>query len=165
MPRISYLTTRAHNSFAHAHELAEQLGHDALTPVHLAIAIVRQKGIPCAVLHSLGVPLDVLEYELQQQLPPEGPPRPPATALEWTARDQRLVHGARAEARDLGTEFYGTEHLLLALLKDDAALAAQVFATHGVRVADLRLTQTAVCTWNPECGQVSMPAAPCAWRP
>src|SRR5688500_172478 len=118
MPRVPYLTTRAHNAFARAHDIADQGGHAEVTPIHLGIAIMGEKGTPLAALHNLGVPFDALERELSQHLPTAGTPRAAATARSWTAWDQQVIESAREEAREMETEFYSTEHLLLALVRD-----------------------------------------------
>jgi len=62
MPRRPYLTTRAHKVFASAHDLAERLGHDDVTPVHIALGLVREgRSLAIAALFNHGVPLDVLD--------------------------------------------------------------------------------------------------------
>jgi ATP-dependent Clp protease ATP-binding subunit ClpC len=43
-----------------------------------------------------------------------------------------------AESRELGTAYYGCEHLLLALARDDTSAPARVLARHGVCYADAR---------------------------
>jgi ATP-dependent Clp protease ATP-binding subunit ClpC len=138
MPRLPYLTTRAHNVFALAHDIADRLGHDDVTPVHLAIAVIRQTGVPVGALYNLGVPLDVLEHELDQHLPAAGTARPATAARSWTPWDQQMIDKARREARELGTEFYGSEHLLLALVRDSTGALTQVLAQHGVTHDNLR---------------------------
>ncbi len=49
-----------------------------------------------------------------------------------------MIQRAKEEADELGTEFYGTEHLLLAVVRDGSSAPAQVLAKHGVRHDDLR---------------------------
>ncbi len=138
MPRLPYLTTRAHNVFALAHDIADRLGHDDVTAVHLAIAVVRQNGVPVGALYNLGIPLGVLERELEEHLPAAGIARPATPVRSWTPGDQQMIDKARSEARELGTEFYGSEHLLLALVREGAGDAAHVLAKHGVRYDNLQ---------------------------
>ncbi|WP_436798847.1 Clp protease N-terminal domain-containing protein [Micromonospora profundi] len=56
----------------------------------------------------------------------------------FTDRARSVVRRALEEARDEGQRPVGTEHLLLALLADDAGLASRVLADAGVRADDLR---------------------------
>lgn len=139
MPRRPYLTTRAHEVFALAHDVAEQRGDVALTAAHLALGLLRERqGIPTYVLSARGVPLDVLGEELTATLPPSGSPRAAPAVRSWTPEDEVFVAQAIREASELGTEFYGAEHLLLALLRDPEGVVARVLAPHGVGYADVR---------------------------
>ncbi|MFI7607485.1 Clp protease N-terminal domain-containing protein [Micromonospora sp. NPDC049366] len=56
----------------------------------------------------------------------------------FTDRAREIVRRARDEARAEGKRPVGTEHLLLALLADEASLASRVLTEGGVRAADLR---------------------------
>lgn len=138
MPRVPFLTTRAHTVFALAHDIADRLGHDDLTPVHLALAVIRRTGVPVGALFNLGVRVDALEHDLQEHLPAAGTGRSATTPRSWTPWDHQMIDEARLQARELGTEFYGSEHLLLALVRDSAGAPAQVLAKHGVGYDNLR---------------------------
>jgi ATP-dependent Clp protease ATP-binding subunit ClpA len=139
MPQRYFLTTRAHRVFAMAHDLADQLGHDDVTPLHFALCVVREgRSVAVGALLRLGVPLAVLERELEAGLPPGGAPRLPASERTWSATDERMIEQALAEAGELGTEHYGCEHLLLAVLRDRAGAPAQVLARHGVGLDEAR---------------------------
>jgi ATP-dependent Clp protease ATP-binding subunit ClpC len=138
MPRLPYLTTRAHKAFAFAHDLADRLGHDSVTPMHLGVAILRQQGLPFAALHRLNVPVDLLEHEFADHLLASGAARPATATRDWSEWDHQLIESAREEARELETEFYGTEHLLLALVRESATAPAQLLARHGVSYDSLR---------------------------
>ena len=139
MPRRPYLTTRAHEAFALAHDLADRRGHEVLTPAHLALGVLQDgRGIVAHLLAVRGVPLDALARELEAELPAPGAPRSPPSARRWTPDDERFVEQAVREARELGTEYYGCEHLLLALLRDPAGAPARALARHGIRFEDLR---------------------------
>ncbi|WP_354642549.1 Clp protease N-terminal domain-containing protein [Kitasatospora camelliae] len=64
----------------------------------------------------------------------------------FTAAARRVVTGAQDEARELGHERIGTEHLLLALLREPADPAAAVLVEMGLdhptaRAAVVRLTR------------------------
>lgn len=138
LPRRPYVTTRAHEVFERAHALAERLGHDGVTPVHVALGLVhRGPGVVDAIL-SQTAPLNVLERELETCLPPPGSPRAPAREPSWTPGIEQMVERATAESRDLGVEFQGPEHLLLALLRDQEGAPARALARHGVGFADVR---------------------------
>ena len=139
MPRRPYLTTRAHEAFSLAFDVARQHGEDEVTPLHLTVGILREgRGVAVGMLHERGVPLDDVAQELEAVLQTRpAVARANASAYEWTPGAERLVAAAQSEARLLGTEYYGVEHLLLAMLRDEASASTQVVARHRVRAADI----------------------------
>ena len=159
------LTDHAHEALSLAHELAEGLNHDGVTAMHLALGICRHgSGAAAAVLHNLGVTLDDVVRELEAELPglekghranpavPHSIPleiidaagnavrstTPPAHEHSRHRSDGKFIDQARLEAAELIMPFCGTEHLLLAILRDDRSLPAQLLARHGVRFEDVR---------------------------
>ena len=58
----------------------------------------------------------------------------------FTDRARRTVTNAQEEARALGHGYIGTEHLLLALLREEDGIAARVLAATGVTHEDVRAT-------------------------
>lgn len=138
LPRRPYVTTRAHEVVEHALDLAEELGHDDVTLVHVAIGIVREGHSVAAQLLNEAVPLDVLERELVAQLPPPGTGRLPRREHAWTPAAKEVLAQATDDSLGLDTEFFGCEHLLLALLREETGAPAQVLARHGVHFEQVR---------------------------
>ena len=66
LPVRPYLTTRARAVFSFAHDLADRLGHDDVTPVHVTIGLLNEgrKIAGQLILYGRGLPRDVLEREL-----------------------------------------------------------------------------------------------------
>lgn len=56
----------------------------------------------------------------------------------FTDRARQVVHGARAEAKQLGHSYIGTEHLLLAMLDLDGGIAHDVLVEAGVNADAVR---------------------------
>ncbi|HJP59705.1 MAG TPA: Clp protease N-terminal domain-containing protein [Gemmatimonadaceae bacterium] len=137
MPARSGVTMRTHDVFAIAHNLAARLGHSEVTSVHILLAILREGRSPAVLaLHNRGVRLKALEQDLEQHLPRS------TAAFEadhvWTASDVAILHNAADEARELGHEYQGCEHILLAMLRDPQSVPAVVLARHEVRFRDAR---------------------------
>jgi ATP-dependent Clp protease ATP-binding subunit ClpC len=57
----------------------------------------------------------------------------------FTERARQVVVLAQGEARTLGHNYLGTEHLLLGLLREEEGIAARVLAARGVTVEDVRV--------------------------
>ncbi|MGH7469828.1 MAG: Clp protease N-terminal domain-containing protein [Longimicrobiales bacterium] len=70
--------------------------------------------------------------ELDAQLGSPGRPAADAVAIPPTPGEKQLIQKAAAEARQRNDDFMGTEHLLLALLREAGSPTAQVFSRHGV---------------------------------
>ncbi len=105
MPRRPWLTTRASEVFALAHDLVDELGHDDVTPVHMALGLVRKgPNVAVGALFNRGVPLDVFERELEALLPHRerralrygSAPGLAATSISSTRRGSRPAHSARS---------------------------------------------------------------------
>jgi ATP-dependent Clp protease ATP-binding subunit ClpA len=100
---------------------------------------VREGQSPAVVvLYYLKVQLDVLERDLEAELPPPQTLPVAVGELTWTASDGEMLQRAATEARLLGHEYQGCEHLLLAFLRDASSTPAIVLARHGVRFDNAR---------------------------
>ena len=134
-----HLTERARDVLARAHDLADRRGDADLTAAHVALGLLAEgQSVAVYVLSARGVPLNALARELTAALPAPGPPRAAPAIRGWTPADEAFAAQARREASELDTPYYGAEHLLLALLRDRTAAAAQVLARFGVGFEDAR---------------------------
>jgi ATP-dependent Clp protease ATP-binding subunit ClpC len=133
------LSERARVVVRRARASAARLGHDAVTPLHLALGLLEEgRGVAAAVLERRGITLDDLARELAGALP--APPARPARGAHrpLTEAAEAVLARAGAEARSLGHGYVATEHLLLALLRAADTIPAQALARRGVRYADAR---------------------------
>lgn len=126
------LTTRTRIALAIARGIGASRGDDELTPTHIALGLLREGENPAvAALWHAGVPLPALRRELEAELGAPHRPQPHEAALPSTPGEQRLVDLASAESRLRDDKYLGTEHLLLAMLRDAGTPTAQAFARHG----------------------------------
>ncbi len=139
MPPRPYLTERAHEVLALAHDLADRRGDATLTPAHVALGLLEEgQSVAVYVLAARGVPLEALARDLAAELPASGTPRAIPAVRGWTPEDEAFFAQAMRAAREMDTPFYGAEHLLLALLRDRTGGPAQVLARHGIGFEDAR---------------------------
>lgn len=139
MPLRGWVTDRTHDVFAKAHALAQRLGHDEVTPVHVTISILDEGTNVAALilLHSCRVPRDSVVIDLEAQLPAPGNPLT-AGHLAWSPSDEHMLSRAAEEARDLGHQHHGCEHLLLAFLRDTTVGPGVILARYGVDFSRVR---------------------------
>jgi ATP-dependent Clp protease ATP-binding subunit ClpC len=130
---ITYpFTNRTYVSLSIARGIAAGSGHDDLTATHIALGILREaENGAVAALHHGGVALRNLRHDLEADLPPRGHPRFGEVVLPATPGEQQVVELALAEAATLNDEYLGSEHLLLAILRDPSTPVAQTFSRHG----------------------------------
>ena len=134
---IRRLTGRGRRVIQHAELEATRLGHDAVGPGHVLLAILESPQTAAArVLRDSGVELEALRDTLVNALPPgfvRADGRRPLSA-----RGRNLLRSAALEAERMGVRFIGTEHLLLGALANAGRLTSGALAAAGVEFRALR---------------------------
>ncbi len=121
-----------------AREESRRLGHEYVGTEHLLLGMLScDDAVAVAVLRKLDVDLDGLRAGIVAALKP-GTADAPAADLPYTSRAKKVLELATVEARELGHGYVGTEHLLLGLVREDQAIAAQVLKSHGLTLEGLR---------------------------
>jgi ribosomal protein S18 acetylase RimI-like enzyme len=84
----------------------------------------------------------------------------PAGQIPFTPRAKKVLELSLLEARELGNQHIGTEHLLLGLVREGEGVALQVLRTLGVDADDVRRTVITILSGDPE-----RPPGPLVLRP
>ena len=131
-------TERARRVIILAREEAERYHHEYLGTEHILLGILKDGGgIAITVLQKLGVDLKQLKQEVERNLP-----RSLNTLvvgeIPFTPKAKKVLEFAVEEARLMGHNYIGTEHLLLGLLKEKDGVAFKVLNTFGVRLVETR---------------------------
>lgn len=133
-------TQRARNTVIHAQEEAREMKHPAIGTEHILLGLLREgEGVGAKALMNLGLDLENVREEIkkylgQNQSASEGPDGD----LPITPRAKKVFNTAFDEARLQGVNYVGTEHLLLAILREEEGIASQVLLSMGVKLDDLR---------------------------
>ncbi len=131
-------TDRARKVMALANQEAQRLNHEYIGTEHILLGIVKEgSGVGATVLKNLGVDIKQLRREVEK-LVRSGPNMITMGKLPQTPRARRVVEYAIEEARALGHNYVGTEHLLLGLLRETEGIAAQVLMNVGLKLEDVR---------------------------
>ena len=113
-----------------AAEEASKLGSDYLGTEHLLLGIAHEKDSAGGkILNSLGVTVEAVEPLLVGEGKSGFFSR---RELYVAPRTKRVLEMAEEEANDLGNSFVGTEHLLLAILREGSGVAIQILEHFGV---------------------------------
>ncbi|MEG5064747.1 ATP-dependent Clp protease ATP-binding subunit [Microcoleus sp. B3-A4] len=124
-------TEQAIKAIMLAQEEARRLGHNFVGTEQILLGLVGEgTGIAAKVLLDMGLNLKEARNEIENIigrgsgfLPPEIP---------FTPRVKRIFETALNEARQLGHNYIGTEHILLGLIQDDEGVAAKVLQNLGI---------------------------------
>jgi len=131
-------TERARRVIILARGEAEKYQHEYLGTEHLLLGIVREgTGTAIAVLKNLEFSQKQLESELVARMPPTENVLT-LGEIPFSPQAKKVLELSVEEARLLGQNYIGTEHLLLGLIKEDSGIAAQVLKSFGLSLTMLR---------------------------
>jgi ornithine carbamoyltransferase len=126
-------TERARKTVFFAQEEAGNLGENYVSTEHLLLGLIREGDTVAArVLDRLGVSRGRIRVEIERQVV-RGDGRL-SQDMQLTPRAKRVIDLAYDEARQLGNNYIGTEHLLLGLLREAEGLAGRTLVKLGVEL-------------------------------
>ena len=125
-------TESARKAIEYARDEATRLRHDYIGTEHLLLGLIRLgEGRAVDVIQNLGVDLADLKGSIEEVVQPSGGTMTMGQ-LPLTARAKKTLEVSGQEARALKSKDIDTEHIMLALLKDEEGVAAQVLSTYEV---------------------------------
>ncbi len=125
-------TERARKAIEFARDEAARLRHDYIGTEHLLLGLIRLgEGTAVEVIANLGLDLADLKASIEEVVQPAGGTMTMGQ-LPLTARAKKTLEVSGQEARALKSKDIDTEHILLALLKDEEGVAAQVLSTYEI---------------------------------
>jgi len=135
---FEHFTERAIKSIMLAQEEARRLGHNLVGTEQVLLGLIGEgTGIAAIVLDDLGVNLDAARIEVENLIGRGN--RLVPTELPFTPKAKRIFEQSYQEARQLGHNYIGTEHLLLAITQDKEGVAAKVMDNLGVDLTKVRI--------------------------
>ncbi|MDP4281593.1 MAG: ATP-dependent Clp protease ATP-binding subunit [Bacteroidota bacterium] len=114
-------------------EEAVRLGNDYIGLEHLFLGIIREgEGLAIKILRSLGVDLSNLRKSIETAVATHKDQIPNADNLPLIKQAERALKITYLEAKWFNSELIGTEHLLLAILKDENNLVTKTLTNYNV---------------------------------
>jgi len=130
-------TDRARRVVVLAEEEARLLRHNAVGPEHLLLGLLHEgEGVAARALESLGINREAVRQRVEQLIG-EGQQAPGGHIL-FTPRAKKVLELSLREAMALGHNYVGTEHILLAMLREGDSVAAQALTGLGIGHAQVR---------------------------
>jgi ATP-dependent Clp protease ATP-binding subunit ClpC len=135
---VNRFTERARKVIILANEEARRFNHDYIGTEHILLGLIREgEGVAAAVLQKMGVSLENIRLEIEKLVQP-GPTTQIIGDIPFTPRAKKALELAAEEARALGHNYIGTEHLLLGLIREGEGVASQVLLNLGLDLNSVR---------------------------
>ena len=135
MAMFGRFTERAQRAILLSQEEAKSLKHNYVGTEHLLLGLIAEgEGVAAKALSKLGATLDRARGEVISAI---GQGEYGADILGFTPRTKRIFELGFVEARNLGHNYVGTEHLLLGLLEEGEGVAIVVLKKLGVDIDKL----------------------------
>src|SRR5450759_1437459 len=137
MDRFDKFTDRARKVLTLAQDEAQRFNHNYIGTEHLLLGLVREgEGVAARVLENMNVELPKVRTAVEFIIGRGD--RPVVGEVGLTPRAKRVIELAIDEARRLGHNYIGTEHLLLGLVREGEGIAAGVLESLGVSLEKVR---------------------------
>lgn len=136
MYRFNGFTEKANHAMNLAIFGAEELGHTYVGSEHILLGLLKEgSGVAAVVLDELGVYSDELESLLKSEIGTG--PKSSLSTTDFTPRTKRVLQNAVMQAANLGHNYVGTEHLLLALIGETDSYAVRFLNELGANTRDI----------------------------
>lgn len=129
-------TEKANKALNLAIAVASQLGHTYIGSEHILFGLVAEgSGVAATLLAKKNVTKEIVEEKLETTIGKGVPSH--VTPADFTPRTKRILEMAIAESRRLGHSYVGTEHILMAMLKEQDSYGVLFMRELNVNTKDL----------------------------
>ncbi|MBR4443761.1 MAG: ATP-dependent Clp protease ATP-binding subunit [Clostridia bacterium] len=135
MAFFARFTERAQRALLAAQKEAASMRRSYVGTEHLLLGIMRDPGRAGVILNAVSI--DAVRSVVLQMVG-EGDETGSPKSMSYAPRTKKVLEQSAKEARDLGQNYVGTEHLLLALLFEREGVAAQALIRLGMNLNEAR---------------------------
>ena len=122
---IYKFTSRAKKAIELAQDIAVSLGHNYIGTEHILYGLVKEgAGVASKVLQNQGITAEDVESKIVEMIGKEVITG--TDTLGFTPRTKRVIENSFIEARKLGYDYIGTEHLLMGILREGDSIAVRI---------------------------------------
>ena len=131
-------TDRGRRVIIYAKDEAEKRNNDYLGTGHILLALLREEdGIPVTILKKMGLSIDEIRFEVEKNLP-IGANILTFGEIPFTPRAKKVLEFSIEEARLLGHNYIGNEHILLGLIREEEGIGGQILRNLGANLLGAR---------------------------
>jgi len=128
---------RARRVVVLAQEEARILNHNYIGTEHILLGLIREgEGLAARALESLGISLEAVRQQVEQII--GRGQQAPSGHVPFTPRAKKVLELSLREAKALGHNYIGPEHILLGLIREGSGVAAQVLVKLGADLNRVR---------------------------
>lgn len=124
-------TERAKEVLRKAQEWAIELGHNYVGSEHLLLGLLSvNEGVASKALENQGISVEDVTEKIEELIGRGGSGS--VMLQDYTPRTKKIIDMSVGEAHSMGTGYVGTEHILMALLKESDCIAVKILESLGV---------------------------------
>ena len=125
-------TARAEKALEYAQDLAMELGHNYIGTEHILYGLISEgTGVASKVLENQGLSAEKIKESIEE-IVGVGDEIEDSNQITFTPRSKRVIENAFLEARRTGTEYIGTEHILIGIMKEGDSVATRILLEEGI---------------------------------
>ena len=133
-------TERLRKVLGLARQEAERLEHEHVDTEHLLLGLIREgEGVAAAALKNLGINLGTLKAAVEDLSKPDSSTPVTDGDLPYTSPAKKVLELAMRAARELNHDHVGTQHVLIALIREENGIAALALHEAGVTEASVHV--------------------------
>jgi len=124
---------RVKDVISYSREEALRLRHDYIGTEHLLLGLIREgDGMAIKILKNIGIDTAALRQSVEEAVKSSAVSRAPIGNMPLTKQAEKVLKITYLEAKIFKSEIIGTEHLLLAILRDEDNIASQILQQYQV---------------------------------
>ena len=128
-------TNRAKKVIEISNDISIELGHNYIGTEHILYGLIKEgEGIAAKVLNNKGITEEKVIRKIEEML---GKGNEIKESLGFTPRSKKVLENAFLEAKRIGFNFIGTEHLLLAIMKEGECIATRIITELNVEISKI----------------------------
>ena len=119
-----------------ANDLAEDMGHSYIGTEHILYGLIAEgSGVASKVLENQNVTAEDILEKIDSLI--GGTDLIKNAVLGFTPRTKKILENAFMEAKKLGSDYIGTEHILIGIMKEGDSIAVRIMLDLGIRIEEV----------------------------
>ena len=136
MDMVYKFTKSSENVLNIANDLARDMGHNYIGTEHILYGLaLENSGVASKVLENQDVTSELILERIEMLI--GSSEEPTNQILGFTPRSKRILENAFEESKKLGSDFIGTEHILIGIMKEGDSIAVRILLDLGIRIEDI----------------------------